>query len=45
MIFRWAWSKTEMSFLVHETQKSAYLKNKFMNCDFLNADSDAIVFG
>ena len=32
--------------LVHESLESAYLKNEFMNwADFLNADSDAIIFG
>ena len=33
--------------LVHETLKSAvYLKNELMNwADFLNADSDVIIFG
>ena len=32
--------------LVHETLTILYLKNEFMNwADFLNADSDAIIFG
>ena len=40
MIFAWARS------LIYETLKSAYLKYELMNwADFLNADSDAVVFG
>ena len=38
--------KNEHGFLVHETQNLLYRKNEFMNwADFLNADSDAIIFG
>ena len=39
--------KIAMSFiLVHETLKSAYLKNEFMGwAGFLNGDSDVIIFG
>ena len=39
MIFGWAWSKIAVAFLL-------YQKNEFINwADFLNAASDAIVFG
>ena len=32
--------------LVHQTLKSAYLKNEFMNsADFLHADCEAVMFG
>ena len=41
-----AWSKMAMAMaMVHETQKSIF-KNEFSNlADFLNADSEAIIFG
>ena len=33
-------------YLVHETLKSAYFKNEFMNwADILHADCEAIIFG
>ena len=38
--------KNDYGLLVHETLKSAYLKNEFINwAGFLNGDSDAIIFG
>ena len=37
--------KNDHGLVVHETVKSAYLKNEFINwAGFLNADSDAIIF-
>ena len=38
--------KNDYALLVHETLKSAYLKNEFINwAGVLNADSDVIIFG
>ena len=46
LIFEVGVVKNDHSLLVHETLKSAYLKNEFINwAGFLNADSDAIIFG
>ena len=38
--------KNGQGILLRETLLSVYLKNKFMNwLDFVNADSNAIIFG
>ena len=46
LIFEWSWLKMGIAiYLVHETQKSALLKNECMNwADFLHAGCDAIIF-
>ena len=45
LIFEWVWSKMGMDYIVHETLKSAYLKDECMNwADVLHADCDAIIF-
>ena len=38
--------KNGSGFLVHETLKTVSFKNEYMNrADYLNVDSDAVVFG
>ena len=46
MIFGWAWSKMAMAFWFIRPLYLLHLKNTLINCaDFLNANSDVVVFG